>query len=130
MLPVLRNMLYFHLNIFGNCLIILQNKEYEPYAKAKNVEELGYNVLHEAAAKTVDTLTACLENYGITDCILSPERDNMHDDGFFAKIMKYSCYSVFISEALKFVPKVRIFYSRLPLSVNFNCRRLNSTCTE
>lgn len=75
---------------------------------ATNVEEKSYDVLHKLVASTVMTLTACLENYGITDCIISPERNRMHEDSFIAGLLRYSCYSVYIREAFKFVPKVSI----------------------
>ena len=73
---------------------------------ATQPEQIGFDVLHHAAVKTVSTLKSCLESYGITDCIMRTETMSKYEYHPLARIIQMSCYSVYIREALKFVPKV------------------------
>ena len=76
------------------------------FTNATKPEQIGYDVLHKIAVTSVQSMKSCLEDYGANDCVISPERNKMHEDSFMTTILKHSCYSVFIREALKFVPRV------------------------
>ena len=76
------------------------------FTNATKPEQIGYDVLHKIAVTSVQSMKSCLEDYGVNDCVISPERNKMHEDSFMSTILKHSCYSVFIREALKFVPRV------------------------
>ncbi|XP_067951460.1 uncharacterized protein [Watersipora subatra] len=84
-----------------------------PY-KDYSLEELGNSFFHRIISQSVESLTKCLPKYGTTVCILNKEQTSVpHLHPYASRIMSDSCYSVLLKELLKFIPKEKIYFSKM-----------------
>lgn len=77
-----------------------------PWQGKNSPEEIGNGLLHELITTALAVLEKCLEEDGVSDCILTAEPGNIAIYGMINSIITQSCYAPYIKEALKFIPKV------------------------
>ncbi|XP_067950456.1 carbohydrate sulfotransferase 15-like [Watersipora subatra] len=90
-----------------------QKRTNSPY-KDYSLAELGNSFFHQLISESVESLTKCLPKYGTTVCILNKERASIyHPHPYTVTIMSDSCYSTLLKELLKFIPKEKIYFSKM-----------------
>ncbi|XP_067951419.1 carbohydrate sulfotransferase 15-like [Watersipora subatra] len=86
------------------------NNPYNEYSLA----ELGNSFFHRLISESVESFTKCLPKYGTTVCILNKEQASIyHPHPYTVTIMSDSCYSTLLKELLKFIPKEKIYFSKM-----------------
>ncbi|XP_067946827.1 carbohydrate sulfotransferase 15-like [Watersipora subatra] len=88
-----------------------ENRTSNPYYNY-SLAEVGNLFFHRIISESVESLTRCLRKYGTTACLLR-QAPIYHPRPYIAISMRVSCYSTLLKELLKFIPKEKIYFSKM-----------------
>lgn len=95
--------------------ILQQQPEFE---NRSSPAEIGNDFLHDLVNDEIEEITRCIREYGKAACVYAAsDTERYVNSRILSAMIKHSCYSVFIAEALKFIPRVSSFLNLFLFSI-------------